>query len=77
MMPPPRRALPRCRVVLSAQVSARSYIIMNNVMEFTFTVYKMVGGWWTVKFSVKTIRRMAQIFVALSEKLNFTGKVLY
>ena len=46
---------------------------MNNVMEFTFTVYKMVGGWWTVKFSVKTIRRMAQIFVALSEKLKFNN----
>ena len=47
-----RRRAALCRaaaVVLSAQVSARSYIIMTNVMEFTFPVYKMVGGWWTVQ----------------------------
>ena len=69
---------------------------MTNVMEFTFPVYKMVGGWWTVKFSfsekatkICTILHMVltftqetskpklvQIFVAFSEKLNFTGKAL-
>ena len=26
---------------------------MNNVMEFTFTVYKMVGGWWLVDCKVQ------------------------